>query len=126
MESLEVTIPTLFGDHHTVAVHSILGALDGVKKVYVSTAFRQVFVEFDPKKIKEDAVLKALADQGYGEGDFDPAYADNIEHKITRHTAAHTGVGDTISFAESQPSWKGGALWPCPGLEYRLEKALDE
>lgn len=126
MESLVITIPTLFGDHHTIAVHAILGALEGIKKVYVSTAFRQVSVEFDPKKIKQEAVLKALADQGYDQGEYELAYADNLEHKIKRHTAAHTGVGDTISFAESQPAWKGKALWPCPGLEYRLEKALDE
>lgn len=126
MESLSVTIPTLFGDHHTLAVHAILGAVEGVAKVYVSTAFRQVYIEYDPKKIKKEAVLKALADKGYQEGEYDLAYADNIEGKITRHTAALTGVGDTISFAEPQPAWKGGALWPCPGLEYRLEKALDE
>jgi copper chaperone CopZ len=126
MASLSITIPTLFGDHHTVAVHSILGGLDGVEKVYVSTGFRQVFVEYNSKKIKKEAVLKALADRGYSEGEFDLAFADNIEDKATRHTAAYTGVGDTISFAESQPAWKGGALWPCPGLEYRLEKALDE
>jgi len=126
MASLIITIPTLFGDHHTVAVHGILGGLEGVNKVYVSTAFRQVSVEFDSKKIKQEAILKVLADQGYSEGEYQPAFADNIVDKVTRHTAAYTGVGDTISFAESQPSWKGGALWPCPGLEYRLEKALDE
>lgn len=126
MESLSITIPTLFGDHHTLAVHSILGALEGVQKVYVSTGFRQVFVEFDPKKVKKEAVLKALADQGYAEGEFEYSFVESIEGKTTRHTAAHTGVGDTLSFAEPQPAWKGKALWPCPGLEYRLEKALDE
>jgi hypothetical protein len=48
MEKLLLSIPTLFGDHHTTAVRAILSALGGVSDIYVSSDAKQVGLSFDP------------------------------------------------------------------------------
>ena len=51
MEKLLLSIPTLFGDHHTTAVRAILNALGGVSDIYVSSDAKQVGLSFDPKLV---------------------------------------------------------------------------
>jgi hypothetical protein len=117
MEKLALTIPTLFGDHHTTAVRNMLLQLPGVKDVTVRTAARVVEIDFDPKETVPESIESALAEQGYESDGQDLAYATSIRERRTRHTAAHEGVGDTLSFAERGPSFEGRALWPCPGFD---------
>ena len=68
MEKLVLTIPTLYGDHHTVAVRRILDRIAGVSDLLVSAAYRQVALKFDPAKTNAAAIEKALAAQGYDPG----------------------------------------------------------
>jgi copper chaperone CopZ len=123
MEKLVLTIPTLFGDHHTTAVRKILEDTKGIEELYVSSAFNQVAVSYDPKKVKPEAIRKALAEQGYSEGSEPvlPAEALPVGESTTRHTSAYTGIGDTLAFAETAPSWEGRPLWPCPGFEPTMD-----
>ena len=118
MSELLLTIPALFGDHHTTAVHNVLGQVEGVESAYVTSAFRQVVVKFDPQKTKEEAIKQALAKEGYEEGEIEDVFPETSDEGSTRHTAA---VTDILSFAEEAPSWQGRPLWPCPGLEYKTE-----
>lgn len=122
MEKLVLNIPTIYGDHHTTAVKDILARLDGVQDSYVSSAFQQVSVSFDPKKVNPEAIRKALAEMGYSEGEQLGAYATSIGEKVNRHTAALSGTGDTLAFAQATAAFEGRPLWPCPGLSYQSTK----
>lgn len=119
MEKLVLTIPTLYGDHHTTAVRDILKNIDGVSDVYASSSFHQVSLTFDPKVVKREAIETALADQGYRSDDPLRAFPVSPGERATRHTATYSGTGDALSFAEATPSWEGRPLWPCPGMEYQ-------
>ena len=117
METKTLTIPTLYGDHHTTAVKQILEGIDGVQDTFVTAAFRQVQITFDPAKVKAEAIVETLADQGYSEDAPALAYAQPLGERSTRHTAAHSGTGDTLSFGQYAPDFQGRPLWPCPGIE---------
>jgi copper chaperone CopZ len=115
MEKLVLTIPTLYGDHHTTAVKEILGGFEGLKDVYISSAFKQISVSYDKKKLSPEQIETALAEAGYSTEEFETAYPTSIKERETRHSAAVTGVGDSLSFAQ-QVSYEGRPLWPCPGF----------
>jgi copper chaperone CopZ len=115
MEKLVLTIPTLYGDHHTSAVKEILEGLEGVGDLYVSSAFKQINVSFDKKKLSAKDIESKLADMGYSTEEFESAYPTSIKERETRHSAAVTGVGDSHAFAQTV-SFEGRALWPCPGF----------
>ena len=119
MKKLVLTLPTLYGDHHTTAVRDILEKMEGVSDVYASSSFHQVSLAFDPKVVKKEAIETALADQGYRGDDPLQTYPTGVSERATRHTAAHSGTGDSLSFAEATHSWEGRPLWPCPGIEFR-------
>ncbi len=119
MERLILTIPMLFGDHHTSAVGRILAALDGVSDPYLSSASKQVALTFDPKVIQPRDIEAALAKHGYRAGDEEPMYPVSPGREPTRHTAAVATAGEAMTFQETAPSWQGRPLWPCPGLEYQ-------
>ena len=116
MEKLVLTIPTLYGDHHTTAVKDILANLDGVQETYASAAFQQVSITFDPKLIKAETIKASLAEQGYAEEEGLSAFATEAKERATRHTATYSGTGDTLAFAANAASFEGRALWPCPGI----------
>lgn len=120
MEKLVLTIPTLYGDHHTTAVRNILEKMDGISEFYISSSFHQVQLQFDPKKVKSEAIKKELGEQGYEANGKELVFAatpTGIGDRSTRHSAAHVGVGDTHSFAANPVSWEGRPLWPCPGFD---------
>jgi copper chaperone CopZ len=118
-ETLVLTIPTLYGDHHTVAVRGILEAMEGVELVRVSSAFHQVTLGYDPSRTSEEAVVKALAEQGYDPGAAEPMYASSLTERSTRHTNLAHGSGGSLSFAEQTLVQGGRPLWPCPGFDVR-------
>jgi len=125
MEKLVLTIPTLFGDHHTTAVKKTLAGIDGIDDLYVSSAFNQISLSYDPKIIKPDDIRSTLAEKGYRE-DAEPVLLAEVlpvGKSTTRHTSAYTGTGDTVAFAETAPNWEGRPLWPCPGFELTLDDA---
>ena len=71
MNKVTFDVPTLWADHHVLKVRAALSNLDGVDTVYASSAWKQVLVTYDPGKIDETTIQKALADAGYpaGEGE---------------------------------------------------------
>ncbi len=121
MDKLVLTIPTLYGDHHTVAVRRILGDLPGVGDVFVSPAFHQVSLTHDAGKTSRQAIEKALADQGYAPGEGELAYPVQsvFAEEATRHTATIVGTGASLAFAEVTQVVQGRPLWPCPGFDPR-------
>jgi copper chaperone CopZ len=122
MEKLVLNIPTIYGDHHATAVKDLLAGLDGVQDSYVSSAFQQVSVSFDPKKVKPEAIREALAEMGYSEDEQLGAFARSVGENPNRHTAAFSGTGDTLAFAQATAPFEGRPLWPCPGLSYQPTK----
>ena len=116
MNKLALSIPTLYGDHHTTAVKQILEGLKGIKDIYVSSAFNQVTVSFDEKKVSPEQIETLLTEQGYSPEAPATAYAVSAGKRINRHTAAITGVGDTLSFTQTAIPFEGRPLWPCPGF----------
>ena len=127
MEKLVLTVPTLYGDHHTVAVRRILAAIAGVGDPLVSAATRQVALTFDPAKTNAAAIEKALADQGYDPAGDDLAYPtqSTFAEEATRHTASISGTGTSLAFAEITQVVQGRPLWPCPGFDPRTPHTPD-
>lgn len=68
MEKLNLDLPAMYADHHTLQVRQALLALEGVEEVYASSAWKQVLISFDPGKIKPTDIEKALAEAGYSPG----------------------------------------------------------
>jgi copper chaperone CopZ len=119
MKKLVLTIPILYADHHATAVFEILAKTDGVSDVFVSSAFHQISLKYDPKVVNEDKIKASLGEHGYEANGTElsfPATVASIGDKSTRHTAAFEGVGDALSFTEHSPAWEGKPLWPCPGF----------
>jgi copper chaperone CopZ len=115
MAKLVLAIPTLYGDHHTTAVKEILEGLEGLKDIYVSSAFKQISVSYDQKKLSPEQIETALVEAGYSSDEFESAYPTSVKERESRHSAAVIGVGDSLSFAQNV-SYEGKALWPCPGF----------
>jgi copper chaperone CopZ len=65
MEELILSMPSMYGDHHVLKVREALAAVDGVEEVYASSAWKQVMITFDPKKVKAEAVENTLKEAGY-------------------------------------------------------------
>ena len=102
MEKVVLTIPTLYGDHHTTAVRRLLEPLPGVSNLLVSAAYRQVSLTYDAGKTPLQAIEKSLADQGYapGEGELTFPIQTTFAEEATRHTASVSGTGTSLAFAE--------------------------
>lgn len=127
MEKLVLTIPTLYGDHHTTAVRRLLEPLPGVSNLLVSAAFRQVSLTYDAGKTPLQAIEKTLADQGYapGEGELTFPIQTTFAEEATRHTASISGTGTSLAFAEVTHVVQGRPLWPCPGFDPRTPHTPD-
>ena len=68
MAKTVLDVPTLWADHHVLKVREALVNLDGVNDVYASSAWKQVLVDYNNKKVKKADLEKALADAGYPVG----------------------------------------------------------
>jgi copper chaperone CopZ len=119
MEKLLLSIPSLYGDHHTSAVRTILGGLEGISEIFASPAAKQVVLAYDPKVVQPETIQAALAEHGYAVGAEEPVYPISQTEVPTRHTAAVQTAGPALTFRQSAPSWQGRPLWPCPGLSYQ-------
>jgi copper chaperone CopZ len=65
MEKVVLSLPKMWADHHVLKVREALAALDGVGDMYASAAWKQAVVAYDPDKLDEAAIVKALAEAGY-------------------------------------------------------------
>ena len=120
MPNLALELPSMYGDHHVVAVRRLLLAFPGVTAVYASSSFRVVDVEYDEAELSADQIETALAEAGYvGElplaAETDIAATEEGGGAFFRHTAAFAQTGQTVSFTQKVP-YNGRPLWPCPGM----------
>jgi copper chaperone CopZ len=65
MEKVTFSIPTMWADHHTLAVRQALGQVSGVEEVIASAMYRDVLVQYNPTAVTPDALQSALAEAGY-------------------------------------------------------------
>lgn len=121
METLTLTVPALYGDHHVVEVRQILLALPGIKEVYASSSFGVIQINFDTAKVDESAITAALEAAGYLEEAAVPlesglaAYQQDDPTAAFRHSTAYEQTQHVVSFSH-QTQVVGKALWPCPGM----------
>lgn len=126
MENLTLNVPSMYGDHHVVAVRNLLLALPGVMDVYASSAFQSVEILYDPVQATPDFLRMTLQQSGYTEEWKLPTEtavpatqrASSLQPgqpAFFRHTAAYAQTGQTVSFAQKIP-YAGRPLWPCPGM----------
>lgn len=57
-------VPSMYADHHVVAVREALSALSGVQDIQASAAFKQVTVKHT-NKVTKKALTEALENAGY-------------------------------------------------------------
>ena len=80
MDSVKLSAPAMFADHHVLKARGALLALDGVDDVYASSAWQSVIVSYDAAKIQPAAIEKALAKAGYASDKTVPIVAQNDEY----------------------------------------------
>jgi len=128
MKKLVLPIPLLYGDHHTLAVRSILSALPGISDLYVSSAQHLVSLSYDPEKVDPQAIEKALAEHGYEVGGPEPTFVPSLASEFersSRYSSLVTGSGDALAFAEQTQVRDGRPLWPCPGFDVRSPRPVE-
>lgn len=64
-ESIVLTIPRMYADHHVQRVRESLLAIEGVREVRASSMDRQVEVTFEPGEVSAAAIDAALSQAGY-------------------------------------------------------------
>lgn len=69
VERVIYEVPSLYADHHVVAVRKALAGLEGVEEIEVSAAFQEVKVSYDPKKSSPSAIEERLKEAGYPPGE---------------------------------------------------------
>lgn len=81
MAKVTFNIPSLWADHHTLAVRQLLGNISGVQNITVSALYRDVVVEHDPDAVGADTIASALEDAGYriGEALSLPSHPERID-----------------------------------------------
>ena len=68
-EQVIYEVPSLYADHHVVAVRKALADLEGVEETEASAAFQEVRVSYDPKKSSPSAIEERLKEAGYAPGE---------------------------------------------------------
>lgn len=119
MRTFQIDLPTMFGDHHVIAVRKLMLELPGIDDLYASSSFQILQLTYDEEKLEEKQILKKLEEAGYL-GDLQTPQESNLPvnenggKKDFRHTAAfeHT---KQVSFHRAS-AFSGRALWPCPGI----------
>jgi copper chaperone CopZ len=121
MQRAILSIPALFGDHHTTAIRQILTRLDGVQDLQVSAASHQVIIQYYPDVVTQEELEGALTSNGYGLGKDELVFPMPVAEIAARHSAITFGAGDAMGFSEQVPIPQGRPLWPCPGFDFRAE-----
>jgi copper chaperone CopZ len=72
MAKVVMKLPTMYADHHVLAVRRILLAQPGVQDVFASSAFFRAEIVYDPSVTSPEQLRQVLAEAGYPEGDAMP------------------------------------------------------
>lgn len=129
MPTITLQLPRMYGDHHVVAVRSLLLALPGVLDVYASSSFQVAEINFDESLVGEDDLRAALREAGYLQDlpiVVERSASDQRESgekALFRHTASFGQTGNVVTFTQKLP-FVGQPLWPCPGLK-RVDQATE-
>jgi copper chaperone CopZ len=91
MEKMTFSIPTMWADHHTLAVRNALSQIDGVNDVIASSLYKDVQVKYDPAVVSPDTLANALAEAGYKVGK---------ELELPAHPARIDDASDWFRFQE--------------------------
>ena len=121
MQRVILSIPALFGDHHTIAIRQIIGRLEGVQDIQVSAATHQAVLQYYPDVVTQEEIENALASSSYSLGNDQLAFPLPVAEIAARHSAITIGAGDAMGFSEQIPTPQGRPLWPCPGFDFRAE-----
>ena len=109
-----ISLPTMFGDHHVVEVRQIVSALPGVKEVQASASRRKITVTFNRAQLTVEAIIAALSQHGFAERPgASPAAAVGADDDLPIVAAA-----DQVDVREAKYS-PPPAFGVCPGLETR-------
>ena len=65
MEKVTLSIPTMWADHHVLAVREVLGSVSGVQEVLASAMYKDVLIKYDPDSTSPETLESALAAAGY-------------------------------------------------------------
>ena len=65
MEKVTLNIPTLWADHHVLAVRQALSQVKGVAEVTASAMYQDVLIHYDPAIVAPQGLVDALAEAGY-------------------------------------------------------------
>lgn len=65
MEKVTFNIPSMWADHHVLALRQALAQMDGVQEVIASSAYKDVLIKYDPAVVNAEALSTALAEAGY-------------------------------------------------------------
>ena len=72
MAVLTLPVPSMYADHHVMAVRKVLSGLSGVQDIQASAAFKQVTVKHT-KEVTKKALAEALEKAGYPVKEEKPA-----------------------------------------------------
>ena len=117
MERLVLELPALYADHHTLAVRRILQGLPGITDLYVSSAFHQISLRYDPERVTRAEIVQALEKHGYRPEGSPLAFSGQLRSHKQRLTAAVAGVGNTVAFLEPEPPAQQPPRMPMPDLD---------
>ena len=126
MATATFEIPTMFGDHHVIAVRNLLSSLPGIQSIYASSCFQILEVQFDENQLTLEAIKAQLGEAGYLDElpiPVEQGADGNRDTAFFRHAAAMEAT-PVVSFVQELP-FAGRPLWPCPGLgAHKLEKEV--
>ncbi len=120
MKNKTIELPTMYGDHHVLAVREILQTLPGITHIYASSSFHMLEIEYDETQLTLDQVEAALDKAGYlGTLPIPTETAvpatENNGQTYFRHTVAFEQTGKSVGFTQKVVD-NGRPLWPCPGM----------
>jgi copper chaperone CopZ len=69
MEKLVLEIPSMYADHHVLAVRAVLTNFEGIEELVASSLQKQIMISYDPAKIKPADIEKGLQAAGYETGE---------------------------------------------------------
>jgi len=73
MKKIVLNVPSMYADHHVLSVRNALNDLEGIEDIYASSAWKQLLITFDPKKIKQPKIEEAMSTAGYPIDAAEPA-----------------------------------------------------
>lgn len=65
MEKVTFHLPSIWADHHVLAVREVLKRIDGVQDVRASAMDQRVTIEYDPAQLTAEDLMARLVRAGY-------------------------------------------------------------